>query len=128
MSTFSKTESTAEALAAVFEEINRLKSEPPSAEELRKSKAFIVGNFPLDRETPQQMASELWLLATNSLPQNYFEQELRSIAAAGEPDCMSLISKAVRPEQMVVVVVGSAEKLKDGLEKTAPVSVIEAKE
>ena len=126
--TFSKTESTADALTAVFDEIRRLKSEPPSADELRKTKAYLVGNFPMDRETPFQMAGELWLLETNKLPANYFEQELRTVAAASEPDCVQLIDNVVHPEQMVVVVVGSAEKLKEGLEKIAPVTVIEAGE
>ncbi|HEY4312870.1 MAG TPA: pitrilysin family protein [Pirellulales bacterium] len=126
--TFSKTESTAEALSAVFDEIKRLKSEPPTADELRKTKAFIVGSFPMDRETPMQMASELWLLAVNNLPENYFDQELRSVVRADEPACMDLIENVVRPDQTVVVVVGSAEQLKAGLEKIAPVTVIDAKE
>ncbi len=128
VNTFSKTESTAEALSAVFDEIKRLKSEPPSADELRKTKAFLVGNFPMDRETPMQMASELWMLAVNDLPENYFDQELRSVVRADEPACMELIENVVRPDQMVVVVVGSADLLKAGLEKIAPVTVIKAKE
>ena len=128
VSTFSKTESTAEALSAVFDEIRRLKSDPPTADELRKTKAYLVGNFPLDRETPLQMAGELWMLTLNNLPENYFEQELRTVAETGEPDCMRLISEVVRPDEMVVVVVGSAEKLKDDLAKIAPVTVIESQE
>jgi zinc protease len=126
--TFSKTESTAEALTAVFEEIRRLKNEPPSADELRKTKAYLVGNFPMDRETPFQMAFELWTLAINNLPENYFEQELRAVAQATESDCVRVIGEVVKPDEMVVVVVGSAEKLKEGLEKIAPVTLIEAKE
>jgi zinc protease len=128
VTTFSKTESTADALAAVFDEIRRLKSEPPTADELRKTKAYLVGNFPMDRETPFQMAGELWLLETNKLPPTYFEQELRTVATASEPDCVKLIDGVVHPERMVVVVVGSAEKLKEGLEKIAPVTVVEATE
>ena len=45
-----------------------------------------------------------------------------------EPACMELIENVVLPDQMVVVVVGSAEQLKAGLEKIAPVTVIKAKE
>ncbi len=126
--TFSKTESTAEALAAVFDEIKRLKSKPPTTDELRKTKAYLVGSFPMDRETPLQMASELWLLAVNNLPESYFDEELRSVVQADEAACMDLIENVVRPDETVVVVVGQADELKAGLEKIAPVTVIDAKE
>lgn len=126
--TFSKTESTVEALAAVFDEIKRLKNEPPSADELRKTKAYLVGSFPMDRETPLQMASELWMLALNNLPENYFDEELRSVVNADEAACMDLIKNVVQPDKTVVVVVGQAGELKDGLEKIAPVTTVDAKE
>jgi len=124
VSTFSKTESTVEALEAVLTEVKRLKAEPPTADELRKSKAYLVGNFPLDRETPFQMAGELWLIETNGLPEGYFEQELQTVAKTGEPDCMQLIRDVVQPDKMTIVVVGKAEAVKAGLEKIAPVTVV----
>ncbi|HEY2839764.1 MAG TPA: pitrilysin family protein, partial [Pirellulales bacterium] len=125
VSTFSKTESTVEALEAVLAEIKRLKAEPPTTEELRKTKAYLVGNFPLERETPFQMASELWLIETNSLPAGYFEQELQAVATTGEPECMKLISDVVNLDKMTIVVVGKAEAIKAGLEKVAPVTVVQ---
>jgi len=128
VSTFSKTETTAEALAAVFEEIKRLQDEPPTADELHKTKAYLVGNFPMDRETPFQMASELWTLTLNNLPNNYFETELRSVAQADAQACAQLVKDVVHPDRMVVVVVGPGEALKAALEKIAPVTVIEAQE
>ncbi len=128
VSTFSKTETTADALAAVFEEIERLKTEPPSADELRKSKAFLIGNFPLDRETPFQMASELWSLELYGLPGDFYEKDLRNIAKTNEAGCMSLVTEAVHGKQLDVVVLGNAAEIKEALEKIAPVTVIEAKE
>ena len=112
----------------MFEEIRRLQDEPPSADELRKTKAYLIGNFPMDRETPFQMASELLLLAINNLPETFFEQELRSMAQTADADCTRVVTEVVKPDKMVVVVVGNAKELKEGLEKIAPVTVIEAKE
>ena len=54
--TFSKTDSTAETVAAVIDEIKRLKAEGPSAEELEKNQTYILGSFVRGRETPQQVA------------------------------------------------------------------------
>jgi predicted Zn-dependent peptidase len=56
--TFSKTESTAETVKAVVEEIERLKSEPPSDREIGESQSYMLGSFIKDRETPQQVASK----------------------------------------------------------------------
>ncbi|MBI2824314.1 MAG: insulinase family protein [Planctomycetia bacterium] len=126
--TFSKTESTADAVAAVFGEIKRLRSEPPTSEELRKTKAFLLGNFPLEHETPFQMADELWLIESNGLPADYFQKELDAVAKTNEQQCMRLVDSRVHPDDMVVVVVGRAEEVKEGLEKIAPVTVVEEKE
>jgi len=128
VSTFSKTESTAEALVAVMDEIKRLKAEPPTEDELRKTKAFLVGNFPLERETPFQTAYELWLIETNGLPAGYFEQELQAVAKTGEKECVQLIQDVVRPDQMTIVVVGKAAEIQAALEKVAPVTVVKSKD
>ena len=37
-------------------------TEPPSEEELENSRSYILGSFVRNRETPQQVASDLWLI------------------------------------------------------------------
>ncbi len=125
--TFSKTESTAEAVRAVLEEIGRLKTEGPSDNELESSKSYILGSFVRGRETPQQIAGDLWLIESQGLGKDYLERLLRGIAEAKSTDCERLVRETIEPSKLVIVVVGEAEKLKGGLEKIAPVTVVEAK-
>jgi zinc protease len=124
--TFSKTESTAEAVRAVLEEIERLKTEGPSEEELENSRSYILGSFVRWRETPQQIASDLWLIESQDLGKDYLERLLDGIAKAKRADCENLVEGTIEPEKLVIVVVGEAEKLKDELEKITPVTVIAA--
>jgi zinc protease len=126
--TFSKTESTAEAVRAVLEEIKRLKAEGPSDDELESSRSYILGSFVRGRETPQQIAGDLWLIESQGLGEDYLERLLGGIAKAKRTDCERLVRETIEPGKLVIVVVGEAGKLKEGLEKIAPVTVVAAKE
>ena len=124
--TFSKTESTAEAVRAVLEEIERLKAEGPSEDELESSRSYILGSFVRERETPQQIASDLWLIESQGLGEDYLERLLGGVAKAKRADCESLVRGTIEPGKLVIVVVGEAEKLKEELEKIAPVTITAA--
>jgi zinc protease len=120
--TFSKTESTAEAVRAVLEEIGRLKTDGPSDKELEDSRSYILGGFVRDRETPQQIANDLWLIESQGLGKDYLERLLGGIAKAERADCERLVRKTIEPDKLVIIVIGEAEKLKEGLEQIAPVT------
>lgn len=124
--TFTKTESTAETVMAVLDEIKRLKNEGPSDEELSSSQSFFMGSFLRGRETPQQVASDLWLIESQQLGSDYLERLLAGIAKADKGDCEKLVGSTIDAEKLVIVVVGEAAKLKEPLEKIAPVTVIPA--
>jgi len=126
--TFSKTESTTEAVKAVLEEIKRLKTKGPSVDELENSRSYILGSFVRGRETPQQIAGDLWLIESQELGQDYLERLLSGIAKAKQTDCERLVQETIEPGKLVIVVVGEAGKLKEGLEQVAPVTVIAAGE
>jgi len=123
--TFSKTESTAEAVRAVLDEIDRLKNEQASDEELESSRSYILGSFVRGRETPQQIARDMWLIESQSLGDDYLERLLAGIAKAEVADCTRLTAGTIESNKLVIVVVGEAEQLKEQLEKIAPVTVIE---
>ncbi|MHC4069467.1 MAG: M16 family metallopeptidase [Planctomycetota bacterium] len=126
--TFSKPETTAEAVRAVIEEIERLKSEGPSEEELESSQSYILGSFVREREMPQQIASDLWLIESQQLGEDYLERLLAGIAETEQEDCERLVAETIKPDNLVIVVVGEAGKLKEPLEAIAPVTVVKAKE
>jgi zinc protease len=124
VSTFSKTESTAEAVKAVLDEVERLRREPPSARELQDTKSYFVGSFARDRETPQQVARDLWLIESHGLPEDFYERLLDRVSQADAPSCLRLAQTTVDPEKLVVVVVGDAERVRKSLEKLGPVTVV----
>ncbi len=128
ISTFSKTESTADAVKAVFEELKRLQAEPPTRDELDKTRSYLVGSFALERETPQRVAADLWLIESHGLPADYFDRQLSAVRNTNEPECLKLAKSAIDPNRMVVVVVGQAEAISKPLAEIAPVMLVEEEE
>ncbi len=125
--TFSKTESTVGAVEALIDQIRVLKSVSPSESELANGKSYMLGSFVKNRETPQQVATDLWLIESQSLGSDYLEQLLAGISTATKADCDRLVRQTIDPNNLVVVVVGEAAKLKENLQQIAPVTVIEQK-
>lgn len=126
VSTFSKTEGVVDAVQTVLDEIHRLRTEPPSDAELAKARDYFLGSFAGQRETPQSVAGDLWLLESENLPADYFKRLLEGVAAATPDACVSLAKQIVNPDELIIVVVGPAGKLKEPLEKIAPVTVVPA--
>ena len=127
VNTFTKTNSTAETVGALLDEIRRLRTEGPTEKELGDSKSYFAGSFVRQRETPQQVARDLWLIESQNLGADYLERLLAKIARTTEADCENLVDETLNPDKMIIVVVGDAAKITDSLEKIAPVTIVSAK-
>ncbi len=126
ISTFTKTDSTAETVKVALDEIRRLQAEQPTEKELDNSKSYFAGSFVRTRETPQQVARDLWLIESQNLGNDYLERLLAKIAQTTEEDCDNLVDETLNPDKMIIVVVGDAAKIKDQLREIAPVTVVPA--
>jgi zinc protease len=126
-STFSKIPSTAEALQILLDEMKRLQADPPDAQELGDTQAHILGKFASERETPEQVAAQLWNVELNGLSADWYDQLLAGVSHTQPADCTRLASETLDPSKLVIVVVGPAAELKGALEKIAPVTVVERK-
>jgi zinc protease len=124
MSTFSKTETTAETVKAILAEFNRLRNEPPTLKELEDTKSYFIGSFAGERETPQQMAGELWTIELNGLPADFFERLLADVSKTHAPACVRLVQETLDPTKLVIVVVGDARRIQKDLEQIAPLTVV----
>ncbi|MCD6392466.1 MAG: insulinase family protein [Planctomycetes bacterium] len=122
--TFTKNESTAETVKVIFEQIKRLRDEPPAADVLADAKSFFAGSFVRNRETPQAVAGDLWLVESQRLGADYLERLMAAIAETTAQQSADFARRTLDAEKMVVVVVGDAEKIKANLEAVAPVTVI----
>jgi len=124
ISTFTKTPKTAEAIRVILGEIDRLRAEPPSADELGRAKSFLGGSFARGREMPQAVVRDLWTIESEALPADHFQRYLKAVAATRAEDVLRVAREAVHPESLVIAVVGDAARIRTDLEAIAPVEVV----
>lgn len=124
--TFTKNATVPEAVQSAIDEIKRLQNEPPAAEELDHTKAYILGSFAGERETSQAVANDLWFIDSEGLPEDHFSRLLKGVQATDPNACVQLAQTTLDPSKLVIVIVGPADELKPKLEAIAPVTVVSA--
>lgn len=128
ISTFTKNESTAETIKVILEQIHEFQTVEPTDAEFYDTRSYIIGSFPRDRETPQDVAGDLWLMESQDLDRHYFEKLFKALKKMTKQDCIDLAKKVIHPDKLTIVVVGDAAQLKEGLEAIAPVKVLQIDE
>ena len=128
VNTFTKTDSVLETLQTIFEMIQDLQQRAPTDTELNDAKTYIAGSFLLYRETPQQIAEDLWLIESQNLGRDYLDKLFETVRKTSRQDCISLVKNTLHPDQMVIVVVGDADLLAEPLQTIAPVTRIQMEE
>lgn len=122
--TFTKNDAVQQTIQTIFDLLEDLRTRPPTPAELQDTKTYIAGTFLLRRETPQQIAEDLWLMESQNLGRDYLDRLFETIRTASAEDCLALARKTLSPEQMIIVVVGDAGTLKPSLESFAPMTCI----
>jgi len=125
-STFTKTESTAETVQAILDVITGMHSMPPNDGELNTAKAYLTGSFPGQLETPQDTVGYAWIIEYMGLPKDYLVRAVQGYRETTLSDVERIATEVVKPDQLTIVVAGEAAKIRESLEKIAPVTVVEA--
>jgi zinc protease len=112
-----RSDATAPAVQEMFKEIDRIRSAPPTAEELKLSKgAFslsLAGLF----ESSEQTANTVGDLFTYELPLDYYEKLPAKIDAVSAEDVHRMANRYLHPETSVVIGAGDRAKIEDSLKK-----------
>ncbi|MCP4643119.1 MAG: insulinase family protein [bacterium] len=125
--TFTKTETTAEAVSAVLGVIESMATDPPAGEELDSAKSYLVGSFAGQLETPEDSLAYRWIIDVYDLPDDYLQQAMTAYGEVTADDIARVANEIVDSEAMTIVVVGDAAAVRESLEAIAPVTVIEGK-
>jgi len=122
--TFTKTPNTVEAIRLILREIDRMRTSPPESQELDMAKSYIVGGFAGQRETPQAVVNDLWLIEHEQLAADYLEQLLTGVKKTTAEDVQNAAKSLMQDTKLTIVVVGEAAKLTDDLARIAPVTIV----
>ena len=115
ISTAVQTEVTGAAISEVMKEIDRMRTEQISEEELTLATSYLEGVFPIRYETTAAIASALAVMVTFKLPETYYDTYRSKIGAVTTLDVLSAARTYVHADQLQVVVVGDPVVLKPTL-------------
>jgi zinc protease len=122
-----KKEATDSAIAELVKEIENYKANGITEEELEFTKKSITSSEALNYETPIQKLNFLSQILDYNLSKNYTAEQAEIVKNITQEEINALAKKYLNPENMVIIVIGHAYKVKPGLERLGyDVETIEA--
>jgi len=126
VSSETKTESTAEVVNIIRQQIDRLRSERVSEAELTLAKQSLINSFVFAFDKPHAVASRQMRLEFYNYPPDYLESYRDHVAAVDAEDVLRAAQRYLRPDLLQIVLVGRADEI--GLQfvdSTVPVGRVE---
>ena len=102
-------------IQAILQEIERLRTNTISEEELAKAKESILNSFVFNFQNPSQTLSRLMRYEYFDYPQDFIFQYQDQVKATTIEDIQRVAQKYLQPEQIVTLVVGNSAEMNPAL-------------
>lgn len=119
-STFTRTETTVDAVKLVTDQIAGMGSGNIKPEELNFARDYMVGVYPIQTETPDAVASRVLTVAEYGLPSDYNETYQARIAAVTLAQANAVAAKYFQTNSLDIVLAGNAAQFRAALKKEFP--------
>ena len=106
-----KTATTGDALRRMRQEVDRMRSEPVSDEELASAKKYLTGSFPLRFDSDGEMVGFFSQVEFYGLGLDYPERYEGLINAITKQDVQRVAQKYLHPEEAILVLVGKQAEI-----------------
>lgn len=117
-----KSASTVAATKAMLDEVERLKTVPPTASELAKAKDQLLNSFIFHYDSPEKVLNEQVTLAFYGYPPDFLEKYKSGIEKVTSADVSRVARKYVDRSKLGIVVVGNQSEIKPPLSELGTVT------
>jgi zinc protease len=111
------------AVREVLSELERMREETVTPEELEETRSYIVGVFPYTLQTTSAILSRLAELALWGFADDHYDRALAEIRATSAEEVLELARRHLKPERATIVAVGPAAELRPQLEGFGEVEI-----
>ncbi len=120
-----RTDATGGAMTEFMNEINRIRDAAVPEKELEENKHSIIASFALTLERPSELLDYAIALKVYNLPADYWDTYPAKIVAITAEQVQRVARKYIVPDDLQIVAVGDAAKLKPVLDKYGTVEVFD---
>ncbi|GER93690.1 insulinase family protein [hot springs metagenome] len=106
-----KNESAGTAIREILKQINKIKTEAVTEQELNDAKAYLTGSFPRRLETSKRIADFLAAVEFYKLGDDYIKRYPDYINQVTKEDVLRVAKKYLNSENYVLVIVGDKKKI-----------------
>ena len=108
---------TDSSIVEILKEIDKIRNQPVTKEELKNTKAKYTGRFVMALEDPATIAEYALDIESENLPKDFYKTYLEKINAITIEDVQQAAQKYIKPQNIRVVVVGKGSEVLENLEK-----------
>lgn len=120
-----KSQTTVEAINALYQQIDALKTNPISDDEIRRAKDSILNSFIFNFDTPEKVLREKMAYEFYGYPLDFLEKYRAAIEKVTREDVARVAARYVHKDQMRVLVVGNTSEFDKPLTSLGSVSNID---
>jgi predicted Zn-dependent peptidase/outer membrane lipoprotein-sorting protein len=115
-----RTSVTDSAIHEILIEMNRMRTELVSDEDLALVKNVLIGSFSRSLEDPQTIARFARNIAQYNLPKNYYETYLGKVEAVTPQEIQTMAEKYLHPDNAIILAVGNADEIREKMVAFSP--------
>jgi predicted Zn-dependent peptidase len=108
---------TDSAVTEFLHEMERIRDEKVTEEELQSAINYQSGSFSRSLEQPETIANFAINIARFDLPKDFYKNYLKNLSAVTVDDVNNMAKKYIHPDKAYVLVVGNAEEVAEGLKQ-----------
>ncbi len=105
------------ALAAILAHLDALHRKDVTDDELKQAKTYLAGSFARSLETQDGVADAVLKLKQLRLPDDWYDSYVDNVQAVSAAGARRAAENFIRPDELTIVAVGDAAKVKDALAK-----------
>ena len=117
---------TDRVIEEILFEITRLTNERVPETELQNVKSYVTGNFPVQIETPAQVAQRIMTIELYHLGKTYYNTYNSRILSITSDDILRAAQTYLHPERIAIIAAGRGALLSDTLARFGAVHVFDA--
>jgi zinc protease len=123
IASYTRTEATVQAIDLALATLSRLRESALDADQLASAKQYVLGQYPLELETAEQLASQIALIEFYGVGRAYIDDFAKDIQAVDLAHVRTVIDAVYpNPDDLVFVLIGNAAAIREQVAKYGPVT------